>query len=1152
MTIEKYKIQGFKSFVEPTEVVIGRGMTGIVGPNGCGKSNLIEALRWGVGETSSKSMRAENGMEDLIFAGTQSVDGRPGRPPRNSAEVVVTLDNAARHAPAEFNDADVLNISRRMERGEGSAYRINGKPALARDVQTLFKDAGFGAKSSAIVSQGKVASIINAKPSERRSILDEAAGTSGLASRRHEADLRLRGTEQNLERAEALEKGLTDQLGSLRKQARQASRRREIDGLIRRAEATAFLVRWRSAADRISRSATAHEANESVIKQMMLDLQSSTARLTELESMAAPLTAARSDAETALALARVSVDAVRKEAAAARNALASAQKNATRTDSDLERERAMMSEFDGEFEDLKDQLSMAEEDRQYDATLIEEAAAVAEEAGERLDEATSALETENSNHVRSVAERKALTDRVARDMEHERQLSSKLSLTTSRTAEIQAAVADLPEQSAEIAGLVETTTRLEADVASAEEETARGRLLESETRSRSDLARSALALMESEIRALSGATRKNSLVSLVSAEPGYEQALAIVLGDGINASIGGIEGRRWTGTTARAKHPDGTEPLSTSVRVPRELEAVISGVGVTEDSEMAETASAGLSPGQAIVTRDGRIWRWDGFRSSNDASAAEDIRRAGRLKELSGEVEASRACAERALVEFEEAKLACVAATSTETSLRDQLRTSRMALDTARRSQDDAIRRRAELEAQLGAAREALASITVEIEEASVRRSESEDALMSLQRQDLGEAALAAARHRQGLAKQAYELERAKLEKTRREADTRVVLIQSIRQKVAEFEKRFASSRAMIAELVGRCAEIRQEIELFEENVAVAPEREADALEALEEAIIAHEAAVERARESEQRLADVRVETRTFDIQIAERREERARLLTEMKAYGDAATELSREISDRLGCQGDSLAEVAGIEDDALLPDLETCDARIQRLHRERENLGIVNLLADDQLIEVETKLGDASKVRDELKEAVRRLRESIAKFDRERRERLTEAFSKLDSNFQDLFSRLFHGGQAYLKLSGSDDILEAGLEIYAAPPGKKMQSMSLLSGGEQALTALAMIFAAFLIRPAPVCVLDEVDAALDDANVDRMCSLVADMARDTTRFLVITHRALTMARCDRLYGVTMAERGVSRMTSLDMEQAMQLVESFLPADSKD
>ncbi len=1146
MTIERFRLQGFKSFAEPTEVVIGRGMTGIVGPNGCGKSNLIEALRWGVGETSSKSMRAENGMEDLIFAGTQT------RPPRNSAEVVVTMDNGARLAPAEFNSADTLEISRRMERGEGSAYRINGKPALARDVQVLFKDAGFGAKSSAIVSQGKVAAIINAKPSERRSILDEAAGTAGLATRRHEADMRLRGTEQNLERAEALEKGLSDQLGSLRKQARQAARRREIDGLVRKAEATAFLVRWRTAAGRISGSAEAHETNECVIKEMMISLQSSTASLANLESMAAPLTKARSDAETALALARVSVDTVRREANAARSALQSAQKNAARTEADLERERATLAESNVEYEDLKDQLSMAEEDRQYDAVLIEEAAAAAEEAKSILDDAVTALEAGNAAHVRAETERKALTDRLARDIEHEGTIALRLSQTRDRIETIGKHLDALPRASSEIADLSEAIAELESETAEAEASRAAAREAEADSRTASELARSRAALLESETRTLRSSVSGSQLSSLLVTEEGLEDALAITLGDGASALVG-VEGDRWwCRSPARATPPQDTSPLSAHVSVPVELEAAVSGVGVADDIATAERISATLLPGQAVVTKDGRIWRWDGFRSSTSAAAAEEIRRAQRLRSLETELEDAARVVAATAASLLAARTTLEAATLRENGLREALKVSRTKIETARRSEDEAIRRRAELEAQLESSKENETTQASEVAAAAERRAESEAAMADLPRQDLGEAALAALRSQHALAAKTYEAERGKLEKTRREADTRNVIIQGIAQKVLEFDKRLAVSRSMIAELIDRATEVREEIRTHEENVSMAPEREAEAIEALEDAIAAHEDAVDAARESETRLADLRVATRTLELQLAERREQRATLLAEMKAFGEAVSELTREVHDRLACSGDKLPEVAGVEPDAELPDLDACEARVQRLHRERDGLGFVNLLADEQLKEVETKLGDASKVRDELREAVRRLRDSIAKFDRERRERLTESFGQLDTNFQDLFRRLFHGGQAYLKLSGSEDILEAGLEIYAAPPGKKMQSMSLLSGGEQALTALAMIFAAFLIRPAPVCVLDEVDAALDDANVDRMCALVTEMARESTRFLVITHRALTMARCDRLYGVTMAERGVSRLTSLNMEEAVAFVESFDPAASKD
>lgn len=1146
MKLDRFRLQGFKSFPELAEVNIGSGLTGIVGPNGCGKSNLVEALKWAVGETSAKQMRAENGMEDLIFAGTQT------RPPRNSAEVIVTVDNRDRLAPAEFNNADYLEVSRRMERGEGSSYKVNGRPALARDVQVLFKDAGIGAKSSALVSQGKVAAIINSKPSERKSIIDEAAGTSGLSSRRHEADMRLRGTEQNLEKAEVLEKGLSDQLASLRRQARQAARRREIDGLVRKAEATAFLVRWRTAATRITSGMRLHQENEDLVKNLMIGLQSSTASLAEIESHSAPLTKARSDAETALALARVGVDQVRREATAARSALQAAQKNAARTASDLERERAVLLESNGEYEDLKDQLSMTEEDRQYDAVLIEEASEAAEDARARLEEAAGELEIGNADHARRQAERKALADRLAEDTRQAHSLHQRAIGTREKLDRLRTDLAALPELSNEVEDAVAALDDAEAMMALAET----GRLsaldMESAAKSAADAIKSELAITTSESRSLAKTVPATSLAAAVRTKEGFESALAIAIGDGMTASLSLDDERWWARSDIRVRHPEGSAALSESVEVPLELIAAVSGVGVAIDEDHARSLSLTLTAGQSVVTLEGKLWRWDGYRSSSNAAAAEEIKRASRLRHLVIEIERLEGQLGDAEKTLATRSSDLLAATAQERGLREEIKQRRLAIETLRRNDEQGVRRRAEITAQIQSSADMLKTVEIDAADAEKRRAASESELENLPRQDLAEAALSTLRSKHALVAKAYEVERAKMEKTRRDADTRGILSQNIRQKISEFDKRLSASRGNIAEFLKRSVEIEDELRILSENVELAPNLEVDALDSLEEASTAHEAAATAAKDSEIRLADAKFELRSCETQLAERREERARLLAEVKGFTDAAAELSREIADRLGISGDGLAEAAGVEPDAELPDLDTCEARMQRLSRERDTLGSVNLLADEQLKEVETKLGETNKVRDELREAVRRLRDSISKFDRERRERLTEAYARMDTNFQDLFSRLFRGGQAFLKLSGSDDILDAGLEIYAAPPGKKMQSMSLLSGGEQALTALALIFAAFLIRPAPVCVLDEVDAPLDDANVERLCSLVSDMAKDSTRFLVITHHALTMTWCDRLYGVTMSERGVSRLTSVDMEQASAFVESFTSDRPKD
>lgn len=1147
LKIDRFRLQGFKSFSEPAEVHIGAGMTGIVGPNGCGKSNLVEALKWAMGETSFKQMRAGDSMEDLIFAGTDT------RPPRNSAEVVVTVDNSDRTAPAELNDADVLEVSRRMERGDGSSYKVNGRPVRARDVQILYKDAGIGAKSSALVSQGKVADIIRAKPTDRISIVDEAAGTAGLAERRRDADMRLRGAEQNLEKAEALEEALSAQLASLRTQARKAQRRKDIDGLVRKAEAMAFLVRWRAAAARIAAGMAAHEENESLVKALMIRLSASGGVLAAVEAETAPLTKARSDAETALALARVSVETARRDAAAARSALAAARKNADRTAADLQRERDVLAESSGEYEDLKDQLEIAKEDGEYDATLIEEAAATAEEARLDMEAATEALATGTAELVRTQTGRKAAETRISDARRARDTVALRASQAGTRASEALAALKALPATSAD------------EDLAEAAVETAQERLTaaeaarslaaaaETSAAAEAGAAASVLQVLTAEHAALAAAARDSSeIAAAVTTAAGLESPVAAVLGEAIGASLQAGSASWWQRVAPRPSHPAGTVPLLSKITAPEELHATLSGVGVVTDEATAEAVASTLQAGQSVVTFDGRLWRWDGYRSSSAAAAAETIRRVRRLRELDlllAEADATvRALeASKVLAAAENARAA-----SEELEARKALKSAKNEAELLRRQNEDSARRRTTLEAQLQSANDLSASLSEELEHVSERLAEAEASLDDIPSTTAAESAVASLQRTASDAAKRYEKEREKLEVAKRDANTRFVVIQNAQQKISEYDRRLAACRSNIAELLRRTAEIAEEMRSIEDLVDAAPETEAAAAETLEDAAANHEGAVAAAADAERRLSEARFENREAETALAARREDRARLLAEAKAFNDAAGELSREVSDRLGCTPSELPGFAGVEADAELPALEDCEARVARLSLERERLGLVNPLAEEQLVEMEGKLGEANRARDELREAVRRLRESISKFDRERRERMMEAFARLDANFQDLFTRLFRGGNAYLKLSGSDDILQAGLEIYAAPPGKKLQSLSLLSGGEQALSALALIFAAFLIRPAPVCVLDEVDAPLDDANVDRLCSLVEELSKETTRFLVITHHALTMARCDRLYGVTMAERGVSRLTTLDMQQAVEWVESFADGTRKD
>lgn len=1138
MDIDALKIVGFKSFADPVEIPIGNGVTGIVGPNGCGKSNLIEALRWAMGETSAKRMRAD-GMDDVIFGGTDK------RMPRSTAEVTISIDNSARKAPVEFNSDSRLEVSRRISRGEGSAYKVNGKAARAKDVQVLFKDAGVGAGSSALVSQGKVASIINAKPVERRNILEEAAGVAGLSSRRHEAELRLKGTEQNLERADDLEKNLNDQVGSLRRQARQAKRRRDIDGMVRAAEATVLLVRWHVVEVKLSASRSNFEKNEERVKQLMIALQVAEEALQKAEQLAEPAIRAKSEAETALALAKAKVEMVRKEAQAAKNALSSAMKSIERTRADIAKQKSEFGNSGEEYEELKDRLAITIDDRDYDKVLIEEANIKAVEAKQALDEVSHDISRmgealAGARTERAAAERRILEIKQKRISTEQRLLDTKRRLDAAKNS-----LLEMPAVGEQLELAQEKLAESEQVVIETSEHYSQK--LEDETRARTNHAtlHAEFSAYSAELSVLlSGRSETDTLASKIRVKVGYEMAVAAAFGEGLNAGIGSGEQRWWIKSACSAETPKGSQPLSSVVTLPDGLSAAVSGIGIVEKSSDAEELYKSLLSGQIIVTMTGGVWRWDGYRSEGVLGSDEELRRTTRIEELEGLVSDLQGKLSSAKSDLTNCEVSVRDAKSRSDQARHLVKFAREAFDTLLRSQKDVEEKRKDLEGQIISLTTSIEQLSLSAEQVEEDLVEADETLARMPDIKKDEQVLQNSRSRQSLLSSEYEKAREGLDKAKRDAEARHLMVQNIEQQMRDFDKRMVAARERLTELQTRLVEGEGELEALAETEALGPQAEEDAVMAMDEAAITYEDALANALETEKNLGASRIAVRDEAERLGIQKEERARFIAEMKGAQEAQLELVREIGDRVACEPSDLRIISGFDEDSEIPELDLCEARLQRLIKERDNIGTVNLLAEEQLAEVEGRLGAAGKVKEELREAVRRLRQNIAKLEQESRERLTEAFGLIDGHFRDLFSRLFGGGHAYLKLSESDDILHAGLEIYACPPGKKLQTMSLMSGGEQALAALALIFAAFLIRPAPVCVLDEVDAPLDDSNVDLLCSLVADMAKDGTKFLMITHHSLTMAKCDRLFGVTMVERGVSRVASLDMDTAIKLIDA--------
>jgi chromosome segregation protein len=1148
----KLKLSGFKSFVDATELYIEPGMTGIVGPNGCGKSNLVEALRWVMGENSPKRMRG-GGMEDVIFNGTSN------RPSRNVAEVVLSLDNSDRKAPAHFNAQTDIEVSRRIERGEGSMYRVNNKEVRARDVQLLFADSATGAHSTALVSQGRIGALINAKPMERRALLEEAAGITGLHSRRHEAELRLKAAETNLERLDDIVATLESQLQGLKKQARQASRYRNLARHIRRHEALLLHLQGLKARQaKQAAEAQLAEAERSVGAFM--------------ETTAAAATA---QAETAGAL----PDLRQAEAAAA---AALQRLLAERTA--LEQEEARVTAAQ---EQAAQRLSQIDGDQQRATTLSDDAAA----ARRRLDQERQGLEAaiEGEAELRSAAQEAARTAREtltttetamsakagelaaeeARESTVERrakELSDRISRLRSQFEAIEQERASLGRGQEDV-GELEAAERAVGDAESllaahkAEAEAASAAL--AEAREAESAAREAWrqaeterSRLEAEISALAVLLEPKAsdlwppLVDAVSVEAGYETALGAALGDDLEAPADEAAPVHWAALgdlLGAPSLPHGARPLSDFVQAPGVLSRRLSQIGLVEDSQTGARLQSALKPGQRLVTRDGALWRWDGFASRPDAptGAAARLAQRSRLAGLRQDMVRASETAE-SLRE----RLDGLAAAAQDAGERD--RAARAAEASAHSDLDQARQRFARLSQASVAAASRLKALGETVQRLQDELSESEQALERNEAERTASSQLEGLRAELETLRGQAERERsdladgqAEVARLERERESRQQRVAAIGEEAALWERRAAEAAQHLSELDGRRRETSAEIESLRALPAEIEQRRTTLADRIETAEGERNAATDALAVAESRLAEADKALKSAELSLAHAREERVRSEGANEQADQALTLFRERVRERLECQLDQLAEVAEIDPSQDLPAEEEVEAKLARLVRERENMGAVNLLAEQEAEEVGQQIDALHTERADLVSAIARLRQGIASLNKEARTRLLSAFEEVNRHFSELFVRLFGGGRAHLALTEAEDPLEAGLEIMASPPGKRLQVMSLLSGGEQALTAMSLLFAVFLTNPAPICVLDEVDAPLDDANVDRFCTLVNDLADTTkTRFLIITHHRMTMARMNRLYGVTMSERGVSQLVSVDLGVAERMRET--------
>ncbi len=1146
MKITRLRLLGFKSFVEPTELLVEPGLTGVVGPNGCGKSNLLEALRWAMGETSYKSMRGA-AMEDVIFAGSHD------RPPRNSAEVTLFIDNSARTAPAEFNDSDQLEVTRRIEREAGSAYRVNGKDARARDVRLLFEDAATGARSPALVRQGRIGEIVNAAPQERRRVLEDAAGIAGLHSRRHEAELRLKATEANLARLSDLIGQLSSQLQALRRQARQAQRYREISGKIRSAEALQHHLHWVAACDHVEQEEAAFQAALGAVAQETKAEGEALRQQAEAAEKLQPLR--DEEAARAAVLHRLSVerDALEREEARAKARQAELETRLAQASRDLAREEEHIAEADGMLRRLGEESRKlaAASSRAHEEPQLREAASRAAEAlaaaETALSQATSTLAKARAERERLEVEQAELTERLARLDAQADEIGVELG---HREAESDSD-SGLVELKAELARLTASAEAIETELAAAEAEEEQARFHEAKTRALAASAKLVSQEVETElatlIKLLAPASGEWSpIVEEVKVTADYEQALGVALGDDLDAASDEAAPAHWrlaTSALSDPELPEGATPLSKFVKAPKVLARRLAQIGVVEAGEGREL-QAKLAPGQRLVSKEGDLWRWDGYSVKAGAASAAAARlvERSRLEALKAERSAADERAKSAEADLADAVSKLEAAAQNTKSLRQGAKEAHAELDRTRDAIAGAEHAAQAYSKQLGALAEAVARTRAAQDEACQHGSRIEAQLLSLAPFSELEAALAEAQTRAaGTRSQAARAEAA-LEGFERETRLRQERMEAIADEDELWQKRIANARDQIATLRAREEETSADLAALANLPAEIEQRRSKLLDAIAAAERERSKAADDLAVAETALKQREKVLRDVQERLSAVREARARCEALLEGARERRSDCARAIRDQLDCTPEACLSLAGLKPGADIPPLAEVDARLLKLKGDRERLGGVNLAAEEEEAELAAKLEEMEREKADVEQAIARLRQGIANLNREGRKRLLEAFDTVNGHFGRLFKTLFGGGTAELKLVDSDDPLESGLEILACPPGKRPQVLTLLSGGEKALTALALIFAVFLTNPSPICVLDEVDAPLDDPNVERFCRMMEEMAKETdTRFLIITHHPLTMARMSRLFGVTMAERGVSQLVSVDLETAERL-----------
>ena len=1134
-TVTKVKITGFKSFAYSTELLIENGVTGIIGPNGCGKSNIFEAIRWVMGESSSKSLRSGS-MDEVIFNGTTNL------PAKNFAEVSIELDNFSGQISNIISNENRVSISRTLERGVGSFYKINNKDVRAKDINVLFSDSGSGPRSSSIISQGNIDQIINFKPIERKIILEDAAGISGLQSRRHESELKLQSTELNLEKIDINLENLNDQKRSLSRQSRQAERYEKLSQSIKFYQSLLLLTEWKTQIKGIDESGQKISLYSENLKKLIFDsnqektkireIQNSNSRLTEskdlLNNNLYKITSEQNDLQNKLDSFKSKKDEINRFLLTIRN------------DSNVEAKRLV--EIDKYILDLERKLSESNELNDLKETLIKYDA---EE--NKLKNEIKNLETEFVNEIQLTLGEEFRSDNLKEAKENlikkEQEILREISDNSKNKINFDQLI-NKEEKNSEI---------IEKNNKNLDKEILLSKKRISEVNNKKNQLKNSISSLNEKIEEMSNKytsclteiktlteisgqmnLSKDSIINLLKIERGYEDLVYAALMNELDATIN-KSAKTWIKKTIKDINPINNS-ITKYVKAPKELELILSQIGFVENSSRALDIQKNLKVGQSLVDKKGNVWRWDGFISEGNLQQKKIIDSLKRIETL--KEDEKKILHELNLYKKEKNEKILIERKNFDFEKTENLKTEGLY-----KKLDSGL-------IELSKIREKISLLK-----------NNKDKLVEVINSLVGEKNRIQKEIK--IIKTEEENKKGSEEKNEREQVQKN--IENLDKKIEEKRKQIVSIKEIIMKKeINRTFnqnDLKKSLKRRDEC-----QNQIDTLKKREVSYLDEDKKLEYyPKEFEKKINDLQGKKNEVSIELKKNQDEITQCINDIKLCEDRFNkyerlrenqkneiiriesylenlklkekELRNMIFEKTSTQPEDLEKNGAMQKEKNA-DVTAVNDILEKLIFQREQMGPVNLRAKIEENELSKTIDDLELEKNDLVQAIQKLRVAINKINLEGRNRLFQAYEKVDKNFSDLFKKLFDGGEAKLELIKSDDPLQTGLEILARPPGKKLSSISLLSGGEKTLTAIALIFSIFLINPSPLCILDEVDAALDDVNVEKFCKILKELKNNTkTKFLIITHHKITMSSIDRVYGVTMAQKGISDLVSVDFDK---------------